>query len=493
MPSVPLLSSDGSYARLIPHASRNHPAFYVDPHHDQSGIAAGTHEAPRSPSAQDSPEHATSPCTHLPSRGHKVEAPSSLQRCDPDGTIASSSESDSSIYSEDSFSSTCTQASASGRSSRRQLGNVCLDDGAGSDEEVDLVVTSAQYDAGRFPDRPEDAVGHEDFEEEDPGRTAAASEIALGSDGTGAPHMPRKGDPPEDRRRGRSSTAPQHSRDQPSNAPRRPVGARGHTECRRDRQNGSSPDPFPRHRPCRPSVPSQPSMHGHSSESSESEKSTGAEDSADEGATPRLPMGPSSAGLPSVPPEPTGLPSSTGEVLAREDLHQRPSRLLPVPPPRTMCDIPASVSALEALRVTQLCPSRSGAALVTAPVSGLPRDASLSTMPEPGHHRAWLVPGAPVSIGLGLENGQVPRTQSASRLRKRSGTAPETPRKDGPGSHPEEALENMDQLSSSSAHQRRGTILASLPDPVSRPAAQPECSVKQRIAALEGLLKDGVA
>ena len=424
-PSEPLLSSQGAYTRLIPYRDLSNAGSAAL----GSAVASATDTIPRGISGIPHGAHldavfvatlASSRSQHTrPAVGGKhVRGPTRISldtpTCDrnpsvianefsddtgrmvgedSDGidAIAASSESDSSMCSTVAHSSASSaRVSPSSPSYHCDLGNLQLDDDAGSDDEIDHVVGTVPIDTGRFSGflkrNRAGAVGEEE-------------------------HMDRAGPTScdsgaQDFEVDDSEAYVQDSFVDPIS--QHPV-ARQYLDCQSPRGLPYSTDTlvYPEDRGDEPvalhpyrsggsfcSQPARPDGNGNTSiEASAStvkhlrevagsfisahSNSDDGDDDDDGGATPRL--GPSlesrnDAIASSVP--------DTGSQL-------RPSRQLPKPPGRLaeLCDIPASVSALESLRISHLSTSHS-VAPGTADSSGQLGSRSGSTLSRSTAHRS---------------------------------------------------------------------------------------------------------
>ncbi|TFK92792.1 hypothetical protein K466DRAFT_659016 [Polyporus arcularius HHB13444] len=397
-PSDPLVSSDGSYARLIPYES--HPVPGTLSHCDSSLLADHPSIISQRGLHSDVPSLATATCHAAPSsRCRHDDAPNSTARgtrripldtpmprhavdkkCEPaasvsadqdedlDGDLSMSStgtsESTSSMFS--ASSSAVSHASSSDQrhglvdSPTRHLGNLELDGDADSDEEIDCIIGTAQLDSGRFPDP---SPGR--------GRLGRASKACVdGADVCAEQSQPQEASV--------GSVSSKHSR--------LPGGSvRGPRHIREGAASSDGVDVLGLDEPVYvPAHADKPEDEGEEEEEDESDRtprlgssacpstlSVSASDSR---------TGPSAANIAA-----RGSSSSictTGSV-SDSDLDSdsgsqpRMSRQLPQPPPRPsqLSNIPESVSALEAIRFSHL----SGSSGSTLPRSTAHR--SLPTTP----------------------------------------------------------------------------------------------------------------
>ncbi|RDX50472.1 hypothetical protein OH76DRAFT_1482249 [Lentinus brumalis] len=375
-PSDPLVSSDGSYARLIPYEGlpvpgtlshcdssllADHPSIISQHglHSDVPSLAtAAYHAAPSSRSRHDVPNARAVGTRRIPldtpmprHAVHKKCDPaasvSAGQDENPDGDLSMSStgtsESDSSMFSASSSAVSVSHPSSSDQqhglvdSPTRNLGNLELDDEADSDEEVDCIIGTAQLDSGRFSDP---SPGHGRL-----GRAERASKACVDGADVCA-----------------EQTQPQEAsvRSVSSRRSRLPGGSvRGPRHIREGAASSDDVDVLGQDEVDVPEYAGKPEDEGEEEEEDESDRTPRLGSSA---CTSTLSVsasdsrtGPSAANIAA-----RGSSSSICTTDSVSDLDSgsqpRMSRQLPQPPPRPsqLSNIPESVSALEAIRFSHL-------------------------------------------------------------------------------------------------------------------------------------------
>lgn len=396
-PSEPLLSPEGAYTRLVPYDNPLNmgTVSYGDAATlpiDASSASLATDLAVSSISSLGVPHSQRSrPPSHVrhgpslisldtPLCGDESgptlrnSAEQFMETTSDADAIAISSESDSSIHSISSCSSILPASSSqtANYNLERTLGNLELDEDADSDEEVDLVVGTVQLDSGGFADFPRRLQDDEDEHHVDrtdtsprssggvepqseAGDRAAYISTSYVDCSTEPMNTERLLDDPGPFEEFRPSRRDRRGHGQLSSAdifapnPAQSSGARSRSQ----RVHGESSS-VPWSNAIKERASRQAATHNYSA--LHYMKHGGNEDE-DEGATPRL--GPfafasESGGERSV---------TTSESIRVSDVgsQRRTSRQLPQPPARLsqMCDIPASVSALESLRLSHLPVSHS--------------------------------------------------------------------------------------------------------------------------------------
>ena len=505
-PSEPLLSSDGAYTRLITYDHLSAQDSLCDSLADApSAISEGGRlsdipslATAKYPSAirQTHPPRDCAPTSS--SKAHRIpldtplckqtrrkdrrhsnptELASSNQDEDeePDGDLSMSStgtsESDTSMFSAassvDSLSSPTGPKHDLAQSSARVLGNLEVDDDADSDDEVELIVGTAQLDSGRFPEShanladPGPGLDYHDSSEEVYEGCAADSDVYMR-------------DTVEDGRQRGASTPDVngHKRTNKSLARLRQSAA-----AQRERREQRSPLWW------RTRIPGPGSLRGprHIREPAAGRRrhdvddlmgcggggggDVYAADIVDEGEgkeedgggddTPRLgtsltcpsalsesrPLScsspdPSESVVDAVPSisRPIVVSASASSRISAftEGSSQRLSRQLPLPPPRPsqLSDIPTSVSALEAIRLSRLSRpspseesestlSRSSAHRSLPTTPSRPSATATSSHPRPTYDRSETVPHSQAlsaaSIRLGMHQQRQQRPTDALR------------------------------------------------------------------------------
>ncbi|KAI0721389.1 hypothetical protein C8T65DRAFT_601517 [Cerioporus squamosus] len=369
-PSEPLLSPSGAYTRLIPYENQSaqdslsfcgssllvdRPSIIPERglHSDISSLATATyHTAATSRSRGDVPDSMIKGLRRIPldtplcrsNPGNRASAGSisddqDEQLDDADLSMSSTGTSETETSRFSASSSAVSAASSSSQphhglvdSPTRNLGNLELDDDPDSDEEVDIIVGTARLDSGRFPDPP-----------------SVRGSMPVGPRARGSEAKSGQADVCVEQRKSRDVSPKVAS-------------------PRRNRVHGGLLVRCPS-RHVREGAASSKDVYELSPDEVDVEHDEDEGEDEDEDTTPRLGSSacPSTFSISASASRTRSVVSiagssssiSTSNSVSDSDSQLRASRQLPQPPPRLsqLSDIPASVSALDAMRLSHLSSS----------------------------------------------------------------------------------------------------------------------------------------